>query len=54
MNKAWNQLEAVEAHSDKVSGAWVFRSIRVPVAALFKNLRDGATAVGNGTLAFPI
>jgi uncharacterized protein (DUF433 family) len=27
----------------KVSGAWVFRNTRVPLAALFENLRDGAT-----------
>ena len=33
----------METHSDKVSGAWVFRGTRVPVAALFENLRDGAT-----------
>jgi uncharacterized protein (DUF433 family) len=26
-----------------VSGAWVFRGTRVPVATLFENLRDGAT-----------
>jgi uncharacterized protein (DUF433 family) len=26
-----------------VSGAWVFRGTRVPVRALFENLRDGAT-----------
>ncbi|MGZ3598672.1 MAG: DUF433 domain-containing protein, partial [Ktedonobacterales bacterium] len=25
------------------SGAWRFRGTRVPVAALFENLRDGAT-----------
>ena len=37
------KLEAVEAHRDKVSGALVFRGTRVPVAALFENLRDGAT-----------
>src|SRR3712207_7525839 len=35
--------DAVERHPDKVSGAWVFRGTRVPVAALFENLRDGAT-----------
>ena len=27
---------------DKVSGAWVFRGTRVPIAALFQNLEDGA------------
>ncbi len=43
MEKAWKQLAAVESHPDKVSGSWVFRGTRVPVAALFENLRDGAT-----------
>ena len=43
MDKSWNQLEAVESHPDKVSGAWVFRGTHVPVAALFENVRDGAT-----------
>ena len=43
MDKSWSQLESVETHPDKVSGAWVFRGTRVPVAALFENLRDGAT-----------
>lgn len=43
MDKAWSELEAVEIHPDRVSGAWVFRGTRVPVAALFENLRDGAT-----------
>ena len=27
----------------KVSGAWGFKSTRVPVRALFENLEDGAT-----------
>jgi uncharacterized protein (DUF433 family) len=26
----------------RVSGAWVFRGARIPVAALFENLEDGA------------
>jgi len=41
--KNWETLEAVERHPDKVSGTWVFRGTRVPVAALFENLRDGAS-----------
>ncbi|MCI0580955.1 MAG: DUF433 domain-containing protein [Chloroflexi bacterium] len=41
--KQWETLEAVEREPGKVSGAWVFRGTRVPVAALFENLRDGAT-----------
>ena len=41
--KQWNNLAAVERHPDKVSGAWVFCGTRVPVSALFENLRDGAS-----------
>jgi uncharacterized protein (DUF433 family) len=43
MEKGWKHLAAVESHPEIVSGAWVFRGTRVPVAALFANLRDGAT-----------
>lgn len=43
MEKTWQQLAAVESHPDVVGGAWVFRGTRVPVAALFANVRDGAT-----------
>jgi uncharacterized protein (DUF433 family) len=39
----WEDCGAVERHPNKVSGAWVFRGTRVPVAALFENLRDGAS-----------
>lgn len=39
----WTACSAVERSADKVSGAWVFRSTRVPVRALFENLEDGAT-----------
>ena len=39
----WNTCTAVERDPEKVSGAWVFRGTRVPVSALFENLRDGAT-----------
>jgi uncharacterized protein (DUF433 family) len=41
--KAWETVNVVEHHPDKVSGTLVFRGTRVPVAALFENLRDGAT-----------
>jgi uncharacterized protein (DUF433 family) len=37
----WSQCPAVESVSDKVSGAWVFRGTRMPVAAVFENLEDG-------------
>ena len=43
MAKPWETLSAVERQPGKVGGAWVFRGTRVPVAALFENLRDGAT-----------
>lgn len=43
MEKSWKHLAAVESHPDVVSGAWVFRGTRVPIAALFENVRDGAT-----------
>ena len=39
----WSSCHAVERHPQKVSGAWVFRGTRVPVAALFVNLEGGAT-----------
>ena len=32
---------AVERDPRRVSGAWVFRGTRIPVAALFENLEDG-------------
>lgn len=41
--REWDSLAAVERRPDTFSGAWVFRNTRVPVAALFENLRDGAT-----------
>ena len=37
----WSTCPAVERDPDRVSGAWVFRGSRVPVAALFENLEDG-------------
>ena len=37
------QCAAVERVPGKVSGAWVFKTTRVPVRALFENLEDGAT-----------
>jgi uncharacterized protein (DUF433 family) len=38
----WTLCDAVEREAGKVSDAWVFRGTRVPVAALFENLEDGA------------
>jgi len=37
----WSSCPAVERDPERVSGAWVFRGTRVPVAALFQNLEDG-------------
>ena len=31
----------MERDPQRVSGAWVFRDTRIPVAALFENLEDG-------------
>jgi uncharacterized protein (DUF433 family) len=39
----WNQCSAVESVPGKVSGAWVFRGTRMPVATVFENLEDGLT-----------
>ena len=39
----WSSCTAVERDPARVSGAWVFRGTRVPAAALFENLEDGAS-----------
>ena len=39
----WNKCSTGERDPDKLSGAWVFGGTRVPVSALFENLKDGAT-----------
>jgi uncharacterized protein (DUF433 family) len=39
----WSKCPAVESVPGKVSGAWVFRDTRIPVAAVFENLEDGLT-----------
>ena len=39
----WEKCQAVERHPDKLSGAWVFLGTRVPVSAVFENLKDGAS-----------
>ena len=43
MSLDWSQCDAVESVPGKVSGAWVFRGTRIPVAAVFENLEDGLT-----------
>ena len=42
----------VERDPEKVSGVWVFRGTRVPVAALFENLEGGAS-IDDFLLWFP-
>ncbi len=39
----WESCDAVDRHPERMSGARVFRGTRVTVAALFENLRDGAS-----------
>jgi uncharacterized protein (DUF433 family) len=36
----WSQCLAVESVPGKMSGAWVFRDTRMPVATVFENLED--------------
>ena len=39
----WSQCTAVESIPGKVSGAWVFKGTRTPVAIVFEDLEDGMT-----------
>ena len=39
----WSQCPAVESIPGKVSGAWVFKGTRTPVALVFENLEHGMT-----------
>ena len=39
----WSKCPAVESIPGKVSGAWVFRGTRMPVATVFENLEAGMT-----------
>lgn len=48
----WSSCKVVERDPDRVSGAWVFRGTRVPVAALFENLEDGVP-IGEFIELFP-
>jgi uncharacterized protein (DUF433 family) len=38
----WSQCPTVERVPGKVSGAWVLRGTRMPVATIFENLEAGA------------
>ena len=39
----WETCPAVERRPEKLSGTWVFQGTRVPVSALFENLKEGAS-----------
>jgi uncharacterized protein (DUF433 family) len=39
----WSACSVVESVPGKVSGAWVFKGTRTPVATIFENLEDGMT-----------
>ncbi len=39
----WSQCAVVESVPGKVSGAWVLRGTRMPVATIFQNLEAGAS-----------
>lgn len=36
----WSQCDAVESVPGRVSGAWVFKGTRMPVATVFENLEN--------------
>ena len=39
----WSQCPAVESVPGRLSGAWVFRNTRMPVASVFENLEYGSS-----------
>ena len=39
----WSQCPLVERIPGKVSGTWLFKDTRTPVAIVFENLEDGMT-----------
>jgi uncharacterized protein (DUF433 family) len=39
----WARCPAVERQPGKVSGAWVLKGTRMPVATIFENLEAGAS-----------
>ena len=39
----WSQCPAVESVPGKVSGVWVLKGTRMPVSAIFENLKAGAS-----------
>jgi uncharacterized protein (DUF433 family) len=49
----WSQCPVVERIAGKVSGAWLFKGTRMPVAVVFENLEDGLT-IEEVTAQFPV
>ncbi len=43
MSLDWSQCPGVESDPEKMSGAWIFRGTRFPIATIFENLEQGAT-----------
>ena len=41
-NLDWSQCPAVESVPGRLGGAWVFKDTRMPVSAVFENLRAGS------------
>jgi uncharacterized protein (DUF433 family) len=39
----WSKCQAVESIPGKMSGAWVLKGTRMPVAAIFENIEAGAS-----------
>ena len=39
----WEHCDAIERHPQKVSGAWIFKNTRLPVATLFEALKQNST-----------
>ena len=39
----WEHCDAIERHPEKVSGAWIFKNTRLPVATLFEALKKSTT-----------
>jgi uncharacterized protein (DUF433 family) len=39
----WSNCASIERNSEKVGGTWLFHGTRIPVKALFENLKGGAT-----------
>jgi uncharacterized protein (DUF433 family) len=40
----WSQCDVVESVPGRVSGAWVFKGTRLPVATVIQNLEDSSVA----------